>query len=357
MPRRSKRTRTELVPKSALRLRFAQVAEGSSLVGCIKKMAALAEGCSEDEIRELGDWGPLVVGAVICGSRTSRDGNGTRPDLEDALIELVAICHQRGISADRGGADDRRRQRPLVVAAYYGLHRAVRRLLQSGASPDLADGRGKTALYAALKNPSGQRGVLRDCDRQTAEVLFEFGAVTSEFTEWRSSPPGSLIYINGDSEEGSAMLSSVIDKNTAVAALIQHNGGILTDRDYLALRADRKSRKEVRRLLPLVASVANASSESQSIWTPQRAASWAPELNWSFPPTWRVAVGLCRCCGLPGAVFREHVVPFLSRDWFYSPEQLDGPVLPLMGSSLGDRDIFARGLRWKERVGSNNLMG
>ena len=48
--------------------------------------------------------------------------------------------------------------------------------------------------------------------------------------------------------------------------------------------------------------------------------SWNEEIDWSFPPTWKVAVILCRNCGLPEDIFRN-VVPFLSRDWFYTKEQ------------------------------------
>eukprot|EP00566_Odontella_aurita_P031135 CAMPEP_0113585110 /NCGR_PEP_ID=MMETSP0015_2-20120614/33497_1 /TAXON_ID=2838 /ORGANISM="Odontella" /LENGTH=61 /DNA_ID=CAMNT_0000490275 /DNA_START=9 /DNA_END=191 /DNA_ORIENTATION=+ /assembly_acc=CAM_ASM_000160 len=55
------------------------------------------------------------------------------------------------------------------------------------------------------------------------------------------------------------MLSAIVDTNVAVAALLQRHGGIVTDRDYLALWSNRTAKKkEDPRLLPLVARVANA---------------------------------------------------------------------------------------------------
>ena len=53
----------------------------------------------------------------------------------------------------------------------------------------------------------------------------------------------------------------------------------------------------------------------------QRIKSWNESIDWSFPPTWKVAVKLCQNCGLPQDIFRENVLPFLSRGWFFTQEQ------------------------------------
>jgi hypothetical protein len=37
-------------------------------------------------------------------------------------------------------------------------------------------------------------------------------------------------------------------------------------------------------------------------------------------------IALCQDCGLPPAIFRSHVVPYLDRDWCYAETLLDDRV-------------------------------
>jgi hypothetical protein len=55
----------------------------------------------------------------------------------------------------------------------------------------------------------------------------------------------------------------------------------------------------------------------------QEVKSWNCQIDWSFPPTWKVGVAICQNnCGLPSTIFWSHVVPYLDRDWFYTLPQL-----------------------------------
>ena len=74
----------------------------------------------------------------------------------------------------------------------------------------------------------------------------------------------------------------------------------------------------------------------------QNVKSWSQEIDWSFPPTWKVCVALCQNCGLSPEIFRSYVVPYLDRDWFYTDKSLP----PLLGPSLGERVGACRGLEW-----------
>ena len=131
----------------------------------------------------------------------------------------------------------------------------------------------------------------------------------------------------------------------------------LTDRDYLWLR---RTGKIQTRLLPIVVGVTllashdEATSLDKSEITKenkaalmQKAKSWSPEIDWSFPPTWKVGIVLCQHCGLPSEIFQTHVVPFLGRDWFYTPSQLgDNNRLPLLGPLLGEKVGTSKRLEW-----------
>ena len=226
--------------------------------------------------------------------------------------------------------------RPLIVAAYYGYFSAVRLLIELGALPNLRDGIGRNVLCTALENPTvSGRNYLRECDKRTAQVLVDLGVITSHLRLWKQSPIGTLCYVNDRSSMlRSAMLIALMDKNVDAVKFLCNVGGAITDNDYLRLR--RIGRPTVRsRLLAIVADVYADSSQITAVSASatngdddggarttkseiiDSIKSWNQHIDWSFPPTWKVAVALCGNCGLPSDIFRLHVVPFLDRGWFY----------------------------------------
>jgi ankyrin repeat protein len=263
------------------------------------------------------DWSPLVDAIFRFGVHTNKKGNTAKS--EEELDHLIRVCKQRGLSMNSGAQFGSQFHRPLIVAAYYGYHSAVRLLLEFGALPDLPDSEGRNVLFAALQNPTG-RQYLRDCDKRTAQVLVDSGVITSDLGVWRRAPTGSMCYVNDNSISRSAKRSALNDRNVDVVTFLCSVGGVITDKNYLLIR--RRGRPIVKaRLLAMAAEVYAESTHDESRTKSQlidSVKSWNPEIDWSFPPTWKVAVALCGDCGLPSAIFRAHVVPFLDRDWFFS---------------------------------------
>ncbi|KAL7529315.1 hypothetical protein ACHAXR_002893 [Thalassiosira sp. AJA248-18] len=327
--RRSKRKLRQLPSigrqqKSALQLHFESAIESP---GGISKILHLVQNADAHDIRELNtaQWTPLVGAIFRFGKNTTKNGNSA--ESQEQLVQLVRACHQRGISMNSGAWFGQHYHHPLMVAAFYGYHAAVRLLVELGALPDLGDGEGRNALFAAFQNPvvTGGNHCLRECDKCTVRVLLDLGVVTNDLGLWKRSPKGSLCYINGDSSGGSVMLRALTNKNVDVVCFLSNAqvGGVITDRDYLELRhrGQLKSRKQLI----------------------QRVKSWHTQIDWSFPPTWKVGVILCQNCGLPPDIFRSYVVPFLDRDCFYT--HFNGR-LPLLGPSSGERVGSCRQLEW-----------
>lgn len=339
---RRKQARISSQFQSSLQLDLSQAADGALLLRGIKKMIILLQNATPQEVSSLSDdYSPVIQGILIVGSKTTRMGN--KKDLEDELLRLIEVCQERNISVDSPGFSGGILQRPLVLAAYYGLHRSVELLLAAGAMPDLMSGDGMTALHTALQNPKA-RYKLRDCDRLTAELLLNSSRVTSDLRVWRDSAQGSTIYINGDCSSGSALLSSILNKNLQAATLLRRYGAVLTDRDYLRIR---KQGKERHSLVPIVGKVTRSTTvQAGNSHATSSGRYYQTGFDWSFPPTWKVTVALCGSCGLPESIFREHVVTYLPRDWFYTPEQLGGPLPPRLGASLGNLDSTFGGGGW-----------
>jgi hypothetical protein len=68
---------------------------------------------------------------------------------------------------------------------------------------------------------------------------------------------------------------------------------------------------------------ADNNNNNQQTLDVQEVKSWNCQIDWSFPPTWKVGVAICQNnCGLPSTIFWSHVVPYLDRDWFYTVPQL-----------------------------------
>jgi hypothetical protein len=306
--------------------------------GGVSKVLHLLKGASEDDIHLLNDdhYSPLVGCIYRLGKNTTRNGNSLQSQLQ--LDELIEVCYQRNLSVNSGAKFGACFHRPLIVAAYYGYYSAVRLLLQKGALPDLRDGDGKNAFYAAFQNPTG-RNTLRECDKKVAETMWEMSAVTSDLGEWRKMNAGTslgcLCYSNsvsgGSSLHRSVMYQSLNNKCLQTMKFMVEKGSVITDEDFLRITKC----KLLNRFLSMVACLESTTSphapRQVTAQVLQRIKSWNREIDWSFPSTWKVAVILCRNCGLPEDIFRNNVVPFLSRDWFYSKEQQQRPVIQQWG--------------------------
>jgi hypothetical protein len=322
--------------KSSLQFHLEQVL----WTGRIGRILQLVQTATDREVDEVNAsaWTPLVGVIFRLGKDTTAKGNTT--ESEERLLELVGACHRRGISLNSGAWFGGQLHRALTVAAYYGYYSVVRLLIELGALPDLRDGEGQNAFISVFQNPlSGRNNRLRWCDERTAGLLLELGVVTSDLGLWKRSPRGTMCYVNDCSQTCSAMSSALKNKNVDAVRFLRNAGGVITDRDYLSLR--RRGRAKVRScLLPMVAEVhfcfqatgitAEVAVSKDGITTKaqllQSVQSWNRQIDWSFPPTWKVGVALCQDCGLPRAIFRSHVVPYLDQDWFYAETLLDDRV-------------------------------
>lgn len=295
--------------------------------GGVRRATALVEGATDVEIEELNDarWTPLVVAAFRLGKNGTRNGNA--PGTEDELLRLIRVCRERGLSPNSRDVFGGRVHRPLIVASYYGYHEAVRMLVEAGARPNARDGEGRDAWFAAFQNPvlSSPRGAnrFRECDRLTAQTLLDMGVVTNDIRKGSTGRP--LCYMNAWLKGvGSVMYNALRNHNSDVVQFLVDAGGVITDHDYLRVR---RSGKEKLHLLPIVkelllnhrttTAAAGEAGASNNEVTLQDINSWNADVDWSFPPTWKVGVVLCQDCGLPSDIFRTNVVPFLGRDWFF----------------------------------------
>ena len=339
--RRSKRSRPKdpatILDGSPFQSKLKWTVESGGLGG-MKRLCRLIERASDRDISSIDSaWSPLALAVMICGGASTT--TSINEEFEDELLTLIKTCSRRGISVDQGcrACISKRLIRPLVLAAYHGLHRSVEALLDAGATPDLADGEGKTVLHAALINPFCAR-TWRTCDRLTAELLFRRNIITSSLRKWKISS-GENIYINCADHARSALLTAIRHKNLDAATLLCERGAHLTDHDYFLVQ--RFYNISYRDWLPFLSEVATISRSSSAPLLKSKLGSWSEALDFTFPPTWKVAVALCGSCGLPEDIFRAKIVPFLPRHWFYTDEQLKCKP-PRLGASLGTWDIDRR---------------
>ncbi|KAL7467718.1 hypothetical protein ACHAXS_007955 [Conticribra weissflogii] len=348
--------------KSALQLRLENSIESPG--GAKKILHIIQNQATRDEIQSLNqsEWTPLVGAIFRFGKNTTlKKGNSMQSEKE--LVALIQVCCEKGLSLNSGGWFGEHYHRPLVLAAYYGYHEAVKTMLDLGALPDLADGEGRTAWFAAFENPVYSGGVshnFRECDRQTAQMLCDMGAVTADLGKWKRtllSSKGSLSYMNGDSCNGSVMLRAIVNKNLDVVTFLCQNGGVVTDRDFLELHKKDQVKSRLSPVIKCVLSndfgVFNCSKDPCQISRANADAlgshdvdSWNQSNDFSFPPTWKLGVVFSRNCGLPVDIFKAHVIPFLSRDWFYTEEQLRGPIPARFGAAFLNLVGFSRDLNW-----------
>ena len=334
-PRKSKRIRTEKSSLSSLQQNIIAHSDWSTEAS-LKHISVMIRCASKAEVEGLSGWSPLVRAIFL-----RHGGNGGtkshRSTLDNRLADVIDACHQKGISLDAGDrstATGGILERPLVLAAYFGYYKAVQKLLELGASPDCMNGEGKTALHTSLDNPVSLKR-LRDDDRATFEVLVAASCITKNLGQYRSSGPGSKIYIGGaEMSFGTPLVRSIRFHNNDSFRLLIDVGAFLTDGDALLLTR----RKLLRRLSKMIDNYYK--SIGQGI---ENVDTWSEALDWSFPPMWKNVVRLCGFCGLPEGVFKSHLVPFLPRNWFYNPAQLAGESTPpRILASMGELELRYR---------------
>ena len=335
-PRKSKRCRTEKPSLSTLKhdiFAFSDFRTKSKL----KHISVVIRWASKKDIDDLRGWSPLVY-AIFLRNGGNGGSASDRAILDNLLADVIDACHQKGISLDAGDrstATGGVSERPLVLAAYFGYHNAVQKLLELGASPDCMNGEGKTALHACLDNPISQKR-LRDDDRATFQVLVAASCLTTSLRDYRSSAPGSKIYIGGSdmTSFGTPLLRSIGFRNNDSFRLLANFGAFLTDGDVLLLTR----RKYLRRLSKMIDNYYK--SIGQDV---KNVNTWSEALDWSFPPTWKNVVRLSGFCGLAEGVFNSHLVPFLPRHWFCTPAQLAGESTPpRILASMGELELRYR---------------
>uniref|UniRef100_A0A7S0ADK0 Uncharacterized protein n=1 Tax=Minutocellus polymorphus TaxID=265543 RepID=A0A7S0ADK0_9STRA len=230
--RKSKRIRTEKPSLSILQqdiISFSDKCSRSKMENVICRIRL----ATKKEIEDLKGWSPLVRAVFMFGGSTSHPNTW-----QALLIELIEVCHKKGISLDAGDrclSTGGILERPLVLAAHYGYHPVVKKLLLLGASPDVMNGEGKTALHTALENRNSIRR-LRDNDRATFRTIAAASCITTSFGVYRSSAPGSMLYINGDEVVfGTPMLRAIRFHNDDAFRILVEFGAFLSDRDFLLL--------------------------------------------------------------------------------------------------------------------------
>lgn len=320
----SRRAKEECLHKPSLLQWNLERATGSP--GGIKKIFHLIQKATHDDIQTLNEhqWTPLVGAIFRLAKNSTRRGNS--PTSEQELIDLIEISHRRGLSLNSEGFFGLHAHRPITIAAYFGFHRGVRRMLQLGALPDTTDGDGKTAWHNAFQNPCGMGNAeFREFDRLTAMALLDEGAVTSDLGVWRTRNTGSLrgtvCHVNVESSQvHSPLYYAVNNKRIDVVKFIVDQGGTISDRGFLSFHF----RGKKRRLLHMAEKVGGLPPQRHVHLSSSRATKdWSfPPAYWSYPPTWKVGVILCQNCGLPPDIFETKVVPFLPHDCFFAKHQL-----------------------------------
>jgi len=160
--------------------------------------------------------------------------------------------------------------------------------LESGAAPDLADGSSQNVLHAACfpivsstRLLEGQLGILR---------TLLGGFLTADDRALMAAGPGRLINVEGESLSGSPLARAVGHGNIdLLEMLVRQGGAAVTDSDYLRLKGNRRSRKEVTRLLPMVSQLECRRAAQEPWHEPQLKGSQGAAM---------AAVPMAACAGL-----------------------------------------------------------
>lgn len=93
---------------------------------------------------------------------------------------------------------------------------------------------------------------LRPVDVACAKLLWERGLIAKNPNDHARTSPGTAIFINvEDLSRASVLYNAILYKNGEAAALAVRWGGRVSDNAYVLLYGDRKSRREVTRLIPV----------------------------------------------------------------------------------------------------------
>ena len=269
--RQSKRVRIEKPSLPMLQKDLIALSGKHPPLTALKHIIRRMRLATKTDIEDFQGWSPLVRAILMC-RRVGLDRNIYR----DLILELVEVCHTKGVSLDSGDrcvATGEVLERPLVLAAHYGDHEVVEKLILLGASPDCANGEGKTALHTALHNSNGVKR-LRDCDRATFQTLVSLSCITTSLSIYRSSPPGSKLYINGDEITfGTPMLRAIRFQYDEALRLLVEFGAFLSDRDCLLLY----KMKLLRRFRKMIIKCNDSSGKEV-----QNCDVWSEAVDWAF---------------------------------------------------------------------------
>ena len=284
---------------------------------------------------------PILNAILRCAATSTK--NGCKPRALTACCAVIQTCIDKGIDLSIGmPITGTRWALPLVIAARYSMLSVVALILDAGeVPPDSADSDGITPFHAAFSNPSnsGKVSIMRDVDVQCVEMFIQRGLVTSKRIVWESAKPGSKIYVGvQDLSKQSCLYTSIVYKNFQMASiLVNQLGARMTDTSFHMLYADRKSRRNITRLLPIVVYVAkNKRTHLGHVIDIDAANKYDKSIAWSFPPTfYRGVFNLMQCWtlnGLPGEILRTWLVPFFGREHFFGPFALTNLPNPLLAS-------------------------
>ena len=342
LPRKAK-DRT-LCTSSLLQLKLEVAIESP---GGIHKIFKLIQHGSKDDIDTLNknQWSPLVGAIFRLGKNTTRNGNSRQS--ENELLNIIRICHSRGLDLNSGDYFGAHYHRPLTVAAYFGFYEGVRKLLEFGAMPDLTDGEGKTAWHTSFDNPCAisNNALFRECDRLTASAMIQIGAVTSSLSDWKDSSVGSITNVNVESTIGSPLYRAICNKRTDVVRFIIESGGVLSDREFIMLHCGRKKKQTafamvIRSVIQSVERNINKHDTGMRTKEIRNSVIDTKYIDWSYPPTWKsgleLAIAQWDSCGLPPGMFQTKVAPFLGHDWFFTNEQMNVRNAPERQSASGE---------------------
>ena len=317
----------------------------------------LLQKASCSEISTLDpDYSPISMVMRHLHTRVNLDTEMNRRNI-DVLTEIVDTCLKRGIKVNGCDHIDGELERPLVLAASLGKATWVEALLIAGAHPSETDGRGRNAFYAAFDDRDmtkhwfeHSRSIWhehnerhrQDCAMRNrikiAHLMFQTGLLTPSLSLSRAN--NKMLHINSQTSCGTPLPAALVHQNKdEYLFLVNTCKATLTDKDCLTLRQLNKLyclKNAVKMVADFNLSIKCASTTTQ----PARKKSKTHSLNeesldalahfdaysknnsWSFPPTHHVAIQLTKYFGLPPDVFRQHLQPFLARDWFFTEKDL-----------------------------------
>ena len=292
------------------------------------QMSFLLKTASTHEIVALNasKTSPLCQALLRCASTNTK--KGCKPRALMLCCNIIQTCIDCGIDLSLGmPITGQRWALPIVIAARFSMVPVVKLLLNAGVPPEVADSEGITPFHSAFSNPSSGTGAtLRDIDVECIQLFFDRKLVTSNRTEFLTTVPGSCLDINVECIGRQTVLyGSIVHKNYQTAVIMVNQGARLTDNNFLMLYADRKSRRETTRLLPVCEHVAAAQNKrlsiSKNVIDTQSAHFYDRAISWSFPPKWYRGVFQALMCwertGLPKEVFLHHMVPCFARVHFF----------------------------------------